>query len=90
MSQSDGALQVDEAAASAAFRLLAFRLGASIATKVALGFRASGRLLAGPRALGRRASGPAIWNGRSADGLALGGHANVLAQRATGVLAVLA
>jgi hypothetical protein len=46
MSHLDGAFQVDEAAAGAALRLLATRLGASVAAQVAFGLGAGRRLLA--------------------------------------------
>lgn len=86
----DGTLEVDEAAASTALGLVALGLGLSIAAKVALGLRASRGLAAGPCALGGRAGGAAVGDRGSADSLALGRHAHILAQRATRGLAVLA
>jgi len=89
MSHLDCTLEVDEGSARAALGLSARGLGASIASEVALGFGASSGLLARPCALGGRASGSAVRNRRSANSLALGRHADVLAQRATRSLAVL-
>jgi len=90
-SHLDGSNHVVELVAAAARRLAATsRSGSLVASKVALGLGAGGGLSARPGALRGRASRLAVGDGGSADGLALGGQANVLAKRATTSLAVLA
>jgi len=78
--------------ARAASLLLARSLGvrAGIALQAALGLGAVLRLAARPGALGGRAGWLAHGNSRGADSLALGGQADVLAERAATSLAVLA
>jgi len=87
----DGCGHVVELVAAAALRSrTTSRGGTSIANEVALGLGAGRGLSARPRAFGSRASRSAVGNSRGADGLALGGQADVLAKRATRGLAVLA
>jgi len=72
----------------------ALRLGATggsrsgIANQIAFGLGAGGGLAAGPRAFGRRASRSAVGHSGSANSLALGGQAHILAQGAASCLAV--
>jgi len=88
----DGGGHVVELVAAAALRLgsTAGGSGSGVALQRALGLGAGGGLAARPGALGGRASGAAVGDSRGADGLALGGQADVLAERAASSLAVLA
>eukprot|EP00178_Gracilaria_changii_P005056 TRINITY_DN18166_c0_g1_i3.p2 TRINITY_DN18166_c0_g1~~TRINITY_DN18166_c0_g1_i3.p2 ORF type:complete len:189 (+),score=20.37 TRINITY_DN18166_c0_g1_i3:137-703(+) len=87
----DGALHVLEVVARAALVALATSWArVRHAAQGALGLGACGWLAAAPGALGSRACGPAHGTRGSAESLALGWQANVLAQGAAARLAVLA
>jgi len=88
----DGSGHVVELVAAAALRLrgTASGSGSGVALQRALGLGAGGGLAARPGALGSRAGRAAVGNSRSANSLALGRQADVLAQRAATSLAVLA
>jgi len=64
--------------------------GSGVALQRALGFGTSGGLAARPGALRGRAGGSAVGDSGGANGLALGGQADILAERAATSLAVLA